>query len=63
MQHFSLVGTSGALYHRVHQTVAGMGSPELLFALSDVEMSFEKALPVGQRTMGCKMGADVLDDI
>lgn len=51
------------LYHRVHQAVAGVGLPELLFALSDVEMSFEKALPVGQRSMGCKMGADVLDDI
>lgn len=42
---------------------AGVGLPELLFTLSDMEMCFEKALPVGQRSMGCKMGADVLDDI
>jgi len=47
----------------VHWAVAGVVPLELLFTLSDVEMSFEKALPVGQRSMTCKMGADVLDDI
>lgn len=58
-----LVGTSDALYHRVHQTLAGVGLAKLLFTLSDVEMSFEKVFPVEERSMGCKMGADVLDGI
>lgn len=33
------------------------------FALSDVEVNPEEALPVGQRSTGRNMGADELDDI
>lgn len=45
----------------MHQAIAGMGLSEPLYPA--VKVSPEKALPVGQRSMGRKVAADVLDDI
>lgn len=51
------------MYHWVHWADGGVGLSELQFSPSVVEMGFRKALPVGQRATGHRMGADVLDDI